>query len=663
MTIEIDKISTSGAVPEVIEVYRLLKRYKEDPARVDWERDVYKRGWDVAFGKQDAMWTEDEKQAMTDKKQIPIAINDCAKGIQGSCAIATANKPGIQVKPIGSSDLYVSELIKRAFDFGWGQNDGNAVIFEGVLESKVGSCGWFDVYWDESKITKWSTGKIVIKSDDPLEYYFDKKSKRPDKRDSHIIKAHLITRNYAKDNYDVTDDDLDFKPVSQDEEPGKSSAGSPGEDEYARMESEKAAKDTRSDEPGEDEKADVWEIEAWLIKKIKTFCLYSIDDRTGELNKFEFKTRKEAENALLKLHEIKQGMAIAQSQQDGIEPQVFTIEDVGKIKEIRLEKRVQRIIVGKKLISEEANPYGTDSDGDPVVPKIPIPHDRSASGFFVGPTYRAIEITRSRNKGRMQAKYILTQNLTAPIVRTEGSKWLRDKVHGDELVVDKGVPFRPFRLLPGATTGELMAMDQRDEIAINDEYDMSDVMKGKLPPGADSGKVVIALQDQAGMMSTPFIGQRVEGCIVKIAKVMLAIMLKHWTRQMWERLIEPDERTTWQPDKEKKINQDTGEPEAPPPDEISLKWEQALELIRPADPTKPPGIELDELDIKITAGSTMPTNRMAKSMMAIEKVNAGIYDAEAALDYDDDPNKERIIARMRQKEQAMMQAGMMKGAK
>lgn len=637
MSIDIDKISSSDAAPEVIEVYRLLKRYKEDADRVEWERDVYKRGWEVAWGKADALWTEEERKAMTEKGQIPIAINDLAKGIQGASAVASANKPGINVKPIGSSDLYVAELLKRGFDYVWGQNEGNQVIFDGIKEAKTGSIGCFDVKWDETHVTKFAMGKIVIVSDNPLDYYFDKKSRRADKRDSHIIKAHLISREYAKENYDVTDDDLDFRPIPDDDEPGKSSAGKPGEDEYARMESEKK-RDTGTNEDDE-ERADVWEIEAWLIKTVKEYWLLSVDGETSETHKFTFEKKAEADNAL---------------------EQLIAAEGTGKVVEKRIEKREQRIIVGKKLISSEFNPYGIDSDGDPVLPKILIPHDRAFNGFYTSPTYRGLEISRSRNKRRMQTIYVITKNIDAPIVTSSSYKWEKDKTHGDILVVGKDAPFPPQRLIPGTTSAELMAMEQRDEAALNDEYDMNDVMKGKLPPGVDSGKLVIALQDQAGMMSTPFIGV-VEVTIERVAKVILALMLKYWPRKMWERLIEPEEVKTWQPDKDKKIDPQTGEAVQVQPDVIEQKWRQALELIRPADPAQEPGIELEGLDVKIIAGSTMPTNRMAKASMAMEMAKAGIYDAEAALEYIDDANKDKVAARMRQKEQMMMQQEMMKG--
>jgi hypothetical protein len=43
---------------------------------------------------------------------------------------------------------------------------------------------------------------------------------------------------------------------------------------------------------------------------------------------------------------------------------------------------------------------------------------------------------------------------------------------------------------------------------------------------------------------------------------------------------------------------------------------------------------------------------MAKEQIAIEKMTAGMYDAEAALEYADDPMKDKVVARL--KKQAQM---------
>ncbi len=645
--IPIDKITESDAKPEVIEVYRLLKKYKEDSDRTWWVDQVYRRGWEVAYGKSDTLWTEEEKQAMLLKGQIPISINDLHKGIQGSSAVATANKPGINVAPIGSGDLYVAEIFKRGFDFVWGQNVGNFVVYDAVKESKTGSMGWVNVHFDESK---GEFGKIVFESDNPLDYYWDKKSRKPDKSDTHIIKAHLITRTYAKDNYDVTDDDLDFRPVETDEDVGTSTAGKPGEDEYARMRDEKE-KDSPTDTPAEDV-ADIWEIEAWLIKKEKT-RKFSVIGPQGEIKDFYLHNDKEADEAIEKIPE----------------GHTYKLHDQRMV-----EVREQRIVVGKKLISTDKNPYGLDSDGDPVLPMIPFIHDRAFNGMAVGPTYRGIEISRSRNKRRMQTIYVVSKNIDAPIVRTEDAKWVNDPVHGDELVISKNSAFQPTRLVPGTTSAELVNMEQRDEAALNEEFDMHDVMKGKLPPGIDSGRLVLALQDQAGMMSGPFLSFTVEIGIEKVAKVILALMLRHWPRKWWERLIEPEELDTWKPDKVKTQelseqpvmppgtpapgmpNQPMPPQEDPMKAEIRAKWQAALDLIRPVDMAQEPGIDLEGLDVKIIVGSTQPTNRMAKQAIAAELVGAGIYDPQAALDYIDDPKKDEIVARMKAKDAQMMQA-------
>ncbi len=655
--IDTQSLKLAGAPEEVLEVYRLLKKYKEDPDRDWWKREVYERGWEIAYGKSDSLWTTEEKEAMTKKGQIPISINDLHKGIQGSSAVATANRPGINVSPIGSGDLYVAEIFKRGFDFVWGQNVGNFVVYDAVKESKTGGLGWVDVKFDE---TKGEFGKIVFESDNPLDYYFDKKSRKPDKSDSHIIKAHLITRVYAKDNYDVTDEDLDFKAVETDEQEGTSSAGKPGEDEYARMEEEKK-RDSDASTPKEDV-ADIWEIEAWLIKK-ETERKLSVIDLEGKIQDFYLHNDKEGEEAIAKLPE-------------GYKHKLH--------KPRKVEIREQRIVVGKKLISTEKNPFGLDSDGDPVLPKIPFIHDRAYNGMAVCPTYRGIEISRSRNKRRMQTIYVVSKNIDAPIIRTEDSKWVNDPVHGDELIVGRNASFPPSRLIPGTTSAELVNMEQRDEAALNEEFDMHDVMKGKLPPGVDSGRLVLALQDQAGMMSGPFLSFTVEIGIEKVAKVILALMLRHWPRKWWERLIEPEEMDTWRPEKEKaaemakqqamppgtpqpgEMTQPVPPQEDPMKAEIRAKWEAALDMIRPKDPDQPPGIDLEGLDVKIVAGSTQPTNRMAKQAVAAELVQAGIYDPQAALDYIDDPKKDEVVARQEKRRQeelaAIAQGQAVKGA-
>jgi hypothetical protein len=124
---------------------------------------------------------------------------------------------------------------------------------------------------------------------------------------------------------------------------------------------------------------------------------------------------------------------------------------------------------------------------------------------------------------------------------------------------------------------------------------------------------------------------------------------------------------TWRPEEEQEppnpMDMMNGNPpptKKQPNPEIEQKWRDALDLIRPADPTAPPGISLLDVDVRVAAGSTMPTNRLSRAALAMDMVKIGIYDPQAALEYLDDPKKDQIVARLEAKQQAQMQAEMVK---
>jgi hypothetical protein len=126
---------------------------------------------------------------------------------------------------------------------------------------------------------------------------------------------------------------------------------------------------------------------------------------------------------------------------------------------------------------------------------------------------------------------------------------------------------------------------------------------------------------------------------------------------MWEKLIEAKEWTKFQPEDEPEAAKE-GELSPEDQEAITRKWERALTLV--AHPEIPKRISLIDLDVKIVAGSSMPTNRIAKSMLAMEKLQAGMYDVEAALEYDDDPAKDKIVARMKAREESGMMEDLQK---
>ncbi len=634
-----------GIDKRVVEVYKYLKVFKECSERDEW-LEKRKVCWDLVG--ENELWTSGEKKAFADEKQLAIVDNKVRKGIQGGCALVTDQKPEIQFHPIGSSDLYVAELLKRAHDVVWYKNGGNDVTYEFCEESKVGGVGVLAAYLNPNK---GPFGRIVFEEEDPSDVYWDKDSRKADWSDTHLLIAKLRTKTYILDRYpDVKEKDLWYQEELIDDASNKSEGVTTG-DNYA--EEGKGEKDDSSLV----EKKRVWEIWAWLLKvKNEHWAIYVDED--GEPKPMQFEPTKDSKAEEEAPNAVPEGTTFLQYW-----PRTR-------------EKRIMRHVVGKKLIEqtdstgkkvkELVNPMGEDSDGDPVLPIIPLLRQKTKHAYRKGDAFFAMDLNKISSKAFANFIHMAAHNVNAPIVEGENVRWVGNPgTPGSRAIVPQNMPqhMLPHRMQPGSIeAAQWMNIKASADDSINDSLDMPDVMRGKVPEGQKnmSGRLGLALQDLAGMMSKPFL-RSLESALVRLAKVNIALAIQHWPRYMWERLIEEDEMHNWLPDetKAKLQQQGGGEPDDQMKQEIAMKWMDALNKIRPEDPSEPPGVDLIDLDVRLTAGSSMPTNRLAKMQMAIEMAQAGIYDAEAVLTYIDDPHKDEIVARQKAaQEQAMMAEGM-----
>lgn len=649
-TIDPKRLEDLNLDKEVEEVYLYLKAYSEPPERKAWEKR-YEQAWQVI---ENDIWEGDEKTQMEEQKQIPICVNDAVKGVQASCAVQTAQKPDIKFYPIGSADVYVAELLKRGHDVIWEKNEGGLNVYDWVEERDVGAVSFIRARMDPNK---GPFGKIVNETLDPLSVYFDKDSKKRDFSDTHLIIANLRTKGYIKEQYeDIKDEDLFY---NQEILSGGKSSGLTGKDNYA-----KGDKDGKPDSIGDATEAqNIWEIEA-LMRKVRKENWIIYRDENGQIQTAKVDVEGKGQEA--------------------------EAEAQGKVPEggefisywpRRREIRETRIIVGKKLIQSTEDPFGEDSDGDPICHIIGLKAQKTRNAYPMSPTNYSRDILRMKNKALMQFIHAQAHNNNAPLREAAGAvRWTGSPgTPGSRAIVDiskvgdlgKGVD----RMSAGTGQSErFLEIVAAAEKAIDNQYDTPPVVKGEIPQGSDpSGRTVLALQDMASTVSKPKLSS-LEGALVRLAKVNTAIALKKWPREYWERLIEPDEMENWMSEKDKtKLiagdEQQTGAPPGEMPELtdqtkqlIAGKWKMALDLIRPEDYSKPPGISLLDIDVKITAGSSMPTNRIAKEQVATEKYKVGLYDRKAALEYSDDPKAEEISLRMDQADKAMAEAEAMKKA-
>lgn len=631
-TIDLQKIKDSldPKKPEdikIMEVYTLLALYMSTTERNEWIKRRAEN-WGLIENNPDSWWTGEQRDEIRKEKQEADVTNKCVKGVQGKSAIVTDQKPEIKFHPVGSGDLYVAELLKRAHDVVWTKNEGNDVAYDAVEETHIGGIAFIKAWRDPSK---GPFGRIINEEAPPEDFYWDRDSRKRDLSDTPILEAKLRSKQYIKEHYpDLTEDDMIFKAELKDET-GQKSSGLTGKDNYA--EGKRDTPDDQVEHPSEPE--NIWEIDAYLLKIQHEDWLFSQDEK-GQPKTEKIELTKEEKKVKSKAGDKLRG---------------------GIYWPRERERRVKRLIVGRKLIDEQENPFGSDADGNPVMPIIALRGQRTRTSYPMSPTDYAKPINKRLNRSILKFDHAISHLANAPIVRPKsGSQWVgKPGQPGSELLVSNTAAFAPSRLQSGAMDAtRFLELRKIDEGDINDQYDMHDVMRGKIPEGTDpSGRVVLALQDMGGMMSKPFL-RAFESALIRLGKVNMAMVLRYWPRYMWERLLEEDEWTQWMPE-EDKAKLDTEEVPEDMKEEIRGKWEDALKKI-----TGEPGISLLDLDVKLTAGSSLPTNRIAKAQLAIEYKGAEIYDAEAALEYIDDPNKDKVIARMRKREEAMLQQGILK---
>ena len=653
---DLKTIGKSDADKLVIETYALLGKYKNCDARRQWV-NLLEECWTAAIDNE--FFTDDEKKAAIKMGQPLVSYNKLNKGVQGSAAIVTDSKPEIKFHPIGSGDLYVAELLKRGHDVVWEKNEGNDKIYDAVEQRSIGAQAFIEAKHNPSK---GPFGRLVIEENDPTIYFWSKDSRAKDLSDTTIIKAQLRSRAYIEANYDdIKADDLTFSKTTSEgpDETGDRTDTVEGEDNYARNPDE-------SDPDaiiGKRDVKNIWEVEAWILKVEKEDWL--IYFKNGE---------KSPRTAKI---ELEKGQKVAD-----VIKEFSDREDVEFAKHWprRLNNRYLRIIVGKKIImqtvkdakgdtievKERLNPYGLDSDGDPVIPIITLKGQRTRTSYCKSATFYAKDANKHLCKREAQFTYAASMALSAPLAQPKGSVWVKGEPGTPGSIVEYSKSDEKPSRIPAENLdlNGLSFLIAEDKEYINDQYDLQDVMRGKPPKGQEnaSGRLVLALQDLAGMMSKPSL-RSLESMIVRLGKVNMAIILQNWPRYMWERLLEEDEWETLRPNKAEGTEE---EPQEGTEEELKLreetrqKWEEALELIRPLDPAAPPGIGLIDIDVKVTSGSSLPTNRMAKDQIANEKYKIGLYDRKAALKYADDPEAEAISKRMDERDAQLAAQGIKK---
>jgi hypothetical protein len=155
---------------------------------------------------------------------------------------------------------------------------------------------------------------------------------------------------------------------------------------------------------------------------------------------------------------------------------------------------------------------------------------------------------------------------------------------------------------------------------------LPEALQGKAS-GQDSGKKVLALQE-AGMMGAKPIIRSLEAAIELIGRLLVQLQVKFAPRDWWLRLIDP---------------------------------KQDQELLPGLQPVLARDVSITQFDVSVGAGSSLPSNRIAKMEVLAELSKAFGPDymdifAELVARYVDEPEfEDRIKQRNLEKRQMLAQ--------
>ncbi len=346
-----------------------------------------------------------------------------------------------------------------------------------------------------------------------------------------------------------------------------------------------------SDADGRERRPLVWEIEAWIFDLVQRKYLLSENGARMPVEPKDEKRLKEA----------------------GLEGQIIT----------RRSKQVEHaIIVGQKVVERQVNPNGVDSNEEPIMGVIPYPGRKVRGPYPYSDVYYLIDPQREKNKRRAQLSHYMSANSNASIMSPKGAVTRQDLDTLGQVGVNTEYDSKigkPERLPPGTIGLEVfVAMDQRADKDMDEIMGIPEAVRG-IGQSGDSGKKTRALQEFGTLNSKPTI-RSLENAMEQLGKLVCALLVQYMPVDFWERLV----------DREK---------------EPYLM--EAVAKIARKDPS------LVNFDVKVGAGSSLPSNREAKLEQSAELIKVSPPELKRVMfrhmvRYVDEPGLEEEIEKAEQ---------------
>jgi hypothetical protein len=166
-----------------------------------------------------AQWTNEEKDVLEARGQAPIVVNRIHPIVETAKSLLTYNSPQFRSTAREDSDRSTAKVFSDLFAWVWDQSTGNEELKKVIDDYYVGGMGVVNCYQDP--MADLGKGEVYIKSINPLDVYIDPNSKDIYGRDAaHILVAKNLTDEQAMQLYpdfmDIIEDSSSHQSDNED---------------------------------------------------------------------------------------------------------------------------------------------------------------------------------------------------------------------------------------------------------------------------------------------------------------------------------------------------------------------------------------------------------------------------------------------------------------
>jgi len=588
--------------PRALQNEELHRQWRD--ARSDWDTES-RKDIDFYLGNH---FSAEESDELSQRNQADIPMDRISSAIEKFKAVLTSRAPAFTITPREDSDVQVATLWRTIIGYIWQISDGDSQIKQAIHDYATTGIGYLYAYIDGQ--SDFGRGDVKFTYIDPFRVYASPSSRDRWFSDSDgIILSTILTGEQVLNLYPELGDQTDpetgevIKGIIHD-----LSGFSYGDEDYPAAQNKNSMTIFT---PSEVKDKDYFEVKKYQILerfyKVKVPFYRVIDTQSQE-------------ESILSPDEYAE---FAEQNQEVLESGAFQIVEV-------LQNRVKVCATLGEIVLYESI-LNTDE-----YPIVPLPN------VWTGTPYPKSDVSRARPMQRLlnklwslalsHAQASAGLKLLVPLGSVDDLGQLEKDWANPNAVIEvdssQGEPHYPA---PQPLAGEFYKLIQQSEFYIDFIFGLPEMMHGfaeKAPETVKGTERMIALGTERPKSKL----RDIEFSMNRLGKIIYNLSKGHYTFQKIFRLAQPNNNLT-----EVMANYYTDVSGAV----MDMKKDRHF---------------LDQHDIRIEPGSTMPTNKWAELNVYLEAFQMGIVDKFEVLKKNPEIfDKEGIMQRTDEKQQMMQQ--------